>query len=250
MVASYEQRLNYFAQGKRLLRLARPIRNRADAFCDACGSAQPRSLYALADLETERYFFVGDTCLKELAKRGVIQRRFGRESGQQAYETEMNLRSSQEAAKATEVGNNRTGSEAAATKPIPEDDKDRAAMSAEQEHQLPIVLIFETAEYYQVFVSIFSAKCGTYCSATAREIRYEEVWGTGGENGLMLEKTKRERVDAAMLCLTRAWEDAHSQLTSQESVLPQNSETGDIGMMPITLVRAVPMLASILPKGM
>ncbi len=89
---TYEQRLAEFAHGKRLLRLPRPVRDRADAFCDACGSSQPRTLYTLKDLESERYFFVGDTCLTKLAKSGAVLRRYGRESGQKAYESEMELR--------------------------------------------------------------------------------------------------------------------------------------------------------------
>ncbi len=48
-----------FAHGKRLLLLPRPVRDRADAFCDACGSSQPRTLCTLKDLESERYYFVG-----------------------------------------------------------------------------------------------------------------------------------------------------------------------------------------------
>ncbi len=89
---TYEQRLAEFAQDKRLLRLSRPVRDRADAFCDACGSSQPRTLYTLKDLESERYFFIGDACLAKLAKSGAVLRRFGRESGQKAYEDEMELR--------------------------------------------------------------------------------------------------------------------------------------------------------------
>ena len=89
---TYEQRLVEFAHGKRLLRLPRSVRGRADAFCDACGSSQPRTLYALKDLSRDRYHFVGDTCLTRLAKSGAILKRYGRESGQKAYETEMALR--------------------------------------------------------------------------------------------------------------------------------------------------------------
>ncbi len=44
-MATYEQKLTLFVQGKRLLRLPRPVRDRADACCDACGSTQPRTLY-------------------------------------------------------------------------------------------------------------------------------------------------------------------------------------------------------------
>ena len=90
-MASYEEKLTSFAQGKRLLRLPRPIRNRADAFCDACGSTLPRTLFALKDIESGRYF-AGINCLKELASQGTILRRFGKESGRAAYDGEMQLR--------------------------------------------------------------------------------------------------------------------------------------------------------------
>ncbi len=86
---TYEQRLAEFAHGKRLLRLPRPVRDRADAYCDACGSNQPRTLYALKDLSRGRYHFVGDTCLTRLAKSGAVLKRYGRESGQKAYESEI-----------------------------------------------------------------------------------------------------------------------------------------------------------------
>ena len=89
---NYEQRLAEFAHGKRLLRLPRPVRGRADAYCDACGSSQPRTLYALKDLSRDRYHFVGDTCLTRLAKSGAVLKRYGRESGQKAYESEMTQR--------------------------------------------------------------------------------------------------------------------------------------------------------------
>ncbi len=88
-MVTYEQRLSEFAHGKRLLRLPRPVRGRADANCDACGSNQPRTLYALKDLSRGRYHFVGDTCLTKLAKSGAVLKRYGRESGHKAYESEM-----------------------------------------------------------------------------------------------------------------------------------------------------------------
>ena len=86
---TYEQRLAEFARGRRLLRLPRPVRGRADAYCDACGSSQPRTLYALKDLSRDRYHFVGDACLTRLSRSGAVLKRYGRESGQNAYESEM-----------------------------------------------------------------------------------------------------------------------------------------------------------------
>ena len=89
---TYEERLSEFSEEKRLPRLPHPVRDRADAYCDTCGSSLPRTLYAIKDLESERYFFVGDTCLKELAKLGTVLRRYGRESGQNSFESEMMIR--------------------------------------------------------------------------------------------------------------------------------------------------------------
>ena len=92
-MCSYEQRLTEFSQDKRLLRLPRPMRDHADARRDACGSTRPRTLYALKDVDAGRYYFVGDTCLKQIAKLGAVLKRYGRESGRRAYENEMELRS-------------------------------------------------------------------------------------------------------------------------------------------------------------
>ena len=233
---SYEQRINNFAEGKHLLRLARSIRNRADALCDACGSAQPRTLYALADLETERHFFVGESCLKELAKRGVIQRRFGRESGQQAYETEMKLRVLQRLGSAN-LEANRTDPGAATSKPKPSAGEHQAPKAVDGRPSSPIVLIFETSEYYQAFVAIARAGGGAVYSGSASEPRYEEFWRTGGERGMVLEKAKRERLDAATLCLTRAWEEAYSQLSGREAVPAENHPDGNSVAQPIALLR-------------
>ena len=91
-MATYEQKLSDFGGDKRLLRLPRPVRDRANASCDVCGSAQPRMLCGLKDPDSGRYYFVGNTCLKGLVKQGVVLKRFDRESGQVAYEAEMERR--------------------------------------------------------------------------------------------------------------------------------------------------------------
>ena len=91
-MGQYQQRLDEFARGKELVRLSRPVRDRADSFCDACGSNQPRVLFALKETGSDRCYFVGRSCLQELARRGAILRRFGKERGQVAYEEEMRRR--------------------------------------------------------------------------------------------------------------------------------------------------------------
>ena len=149
---TYEQKLAEFAQGKRLLLLARPIRDRAAAFCDACGSTQPRTHYALVDLDSERHYFVGDTCLKELVKRGHILRRFGKQSGKQAYEDEIRLRagsldhglvhSDVQGSGSGDTASNTGPSEPGGPRPT-----DSGAISSQ-------VLMVETREQYQCIVAL------------------------------------------------------------------------------------------------
>ena len=150
---TYEQKLAEFAQGKRLLRLARPIRDRADAFCDACGSTQPRTLYALEDLDSERHYFVGDTCLKELAKRGAILR-YGRHSGQVAFEKEMKLR-----AQEFQAGEGTTADGGPHSKPGEQKPSVITAQpnpGNDAECLFPGILVIHTAERYQAFLEYIS----------------------------------------------------------------------------------------------
>lgn len=49
MSESYEKKLDEFVEGKTFSRLPRPVRDRADAWCDACGSLEPRLLFGLKE---------------------------------------------------------------------------------------------------------------------------------------------------------------------------------------------------------
>src|SRR5437667_6487192 len=88
----YEERLSAFVEGKRLARLTRVVRDRPGAFCDACGSTLPRTLFGLKDVSTGRYFFVGQNCLSWLMGRGSVARARYRQSAITAYELEMKTR--------------------------------------------------------------------------------------------------------------------------------------------------------------
>ena len=88
----YEERLRAFVEGKRLARLTRVVRDRPGAFCDACGSTLPRTLFGLKDVSTGRYFFVGQNCLSWLMGRGSVARARYRQSAITAYELEMKTR--------------------------------------------------------------------------------------------------------------------------------------------------------------
>jgi hypothetical protein len=88
----YEERLDAFAQGRRFARMSRPVRNRADSWCDACGSIQARVLFGVQEQDTKEGYFVGEHCLQELAARGAVVRRFLRVSAEEAYATRCEAR--------------------------------------------------------------------------------------------------------------------------------------------------------------
>ncbi len=224
---TYEQKLDQFAQGKRLLRLARPIRDRADAFCDACGSTQPRTLYALEDLDSERYYFVGDTCLKELAKRGAILR-YGRHSGRVAFENEMKLRAQEfEADQVTNADG--------VPRPIPVEQKPLITTSQpnpanDTKGLVPAILVIQTPEGYQAIASAFSPGEGNFSWGHAQEPRYHEVWRQGGEGGLVLEKERVDIPDALRKCIHKAWEEACSSRPAMGLVRPGRNGSIELSM--------------------
>jgi hypothetical protein len=84
-MSGYEERLAAFAGDQRFARMSQPVRNRADAWCDACGSVQARLLFGLKAEQGGEVYFVGQNCLQALSERGAIVRRFSRESAAQAY---------------------------------------------------------------------------------------------------------------------------------------------------------------------
>ena len=206
----YEEKIARFAQDKELLRLPRPVRGRADALCDACGSTLPRTLYGLTDVTTQRHYFVGDSCLKELVKRGYILRRFGKLSGKQAYEDEMQLRAGSQSfapdnSEHQDIGSGDSPSKTSSTEPVGTGPTDSGATTSQ-------VLMVETHEHYQCFVALIRNGDDHPACGAAWVAKYEEGWRAGGDNGLVLERWKRERPDAAISCLARAWQEAFSRL--------------------------------------
>ncbi len=82
----YEERLEAFAQGKRLRRFRGMIRNPKDPYCDACGSVLPSFLWGLRDMASERDYFVGQSCLAAISRMHLIERPFVRASIKKAFE--------------------------------------------------------------------------------------------------------------------------------------------------------------------
>src|SRR5450759_2463330 len=86
----YETRLIAFAEGKRLARLSRVVKERG--VCDACGSTLPRVLFGLSETVSGRHYFLGQNCLAWLLERRLVARARYRESAEVAYRREMELR--------------------------------------------------------------------------------------------------------------------------------------------------------------
>ena len=218
-MVSYEEKLTSFARGKRLLRLPRPIRNRADAFCDACGSTLPRTLSALKDIESGRYYFAGANCLRELASQGIILRRFGKESGQAAYEVEIQHRDEESQEEVI------LSSDAAREiKPTVVSDEDSQPVAASgHENFPPAILMIQYPDHYRAVVAINAAGGKTRRYGYAQESRWEERWRRAGVGNLELESVRDERPEAARNCITRAWQEARSSTVINAS----NGESGD-----------------------
>jgi hypothetical protein len=86
----YETRLIAFAEGKRLARLSRVVKERG--VCDACGSTLPRVLFGLRETVSGRHYFLGQNCLAWLLEQRLVARARYRESAEVAYRREMELR--------------------------------------------------------------------------------------------------------------------------------------------------------------
>ena len=227
-MTTYEQKLAEFASGKRFRRLARPIRDRADGVCDACGSPQPRTLHMLKDELSNRYYAVGHTCLSALARRGVLVRRYSKESASEAYELEMNQRTlalngNAHLAKDQSEDGLSGGSESSA--PAAHTSPASAVQSLIPELICPMVLLLESPDYYEATVLLLGTRSGIHASGHSREARCDEAWEVGGGGELVLQKVKRWRPQAMSSCLATAWAEACSQLGVRSSVVQPSNES-------------------------
>jgi len=236
-MTSYERKLDEFADGKNFVRLSRPVRDRADASCDACGSAQPRTLYALKDQDSERYHFVGVTCLEELVRRGVIRRRFGRESGQVSFDEDMKRR-------AKESGD---GPGLQNQSPGPEDLKvgGQGSPASVLPAMFPALLVLESSEYYEAFAYVFTEQDATGSTGYATEARYEEVWRTSGPRGMLLERVRRPRSLALRQAITSALHEASSQIMGREELRCGSGEGQASSALPLPLFNLLELVARV-----
>ena len=243
-MATYEQRLAAFVKGRQFTRLSRPIRDRADAVCDACGSTQARTLFALKDEESGRYAFVGDTCLREMTRLGVILRRFGKEAAREAYEREM-------AQRAEEVGATpATPKEGSPDEPSDGNTPrsgdalpvaDPAAAGAPQPdgstvtpEVVPTLFILEAPTYYHALALFLSGDGMPRGWGYARENRYHHV-SQHREGHAGAEEIRTERSGALPTSVSKAWAYACArmggspELSGAAQLLSRLQSRNDIG---------------------
>ena len=200
MSAAYERRLAEFSEGKTFTRLSRPVRNRADAHCDACGSLEPRILFGLKEKESDRYFFVGAECLRWISKRGLVERRYCKESAQVAFEHEMARRRCEDGHSAKIA---QSLQEMQRFDFIPNSDPKSSSRQ-------PQVCLWQTPESYLALVRI--SHQGTWVWGSAEAPRFEEVWEGHGNGEVVLKRIHRERPQAVAECAGAASEDALMKL--------------------------------------
>ncbi len=192
----YEERLRAFAEGKRLGRLAKAVRDPEDGVCDACGSTLPRTLFGLRDTVSGRHYFVGQNCLAWLLETGLVAKARYRHSAEVAYRREMEMR--------------RNGAGASTDEPSPSTG-DQGALPKRRfdlRNLRRTILIAETESHYEVVVRLEDGR--RRVSGRAREPRWGQGWARCDGGVVLLERVPRAKRNAVVICLLKAYRKARA----------------------------------------
>ncbi len=192
----YEERLRAFAEGKRLGRLAKAVRDPEDGVCDACGSTLPRTLFGLRDTVSDRHYFVGQNCLSWLLETGLVARARYRQSAEVAYRREMEMR--------------RNGAGASTDEPSPStgDQSDLPQRRFDLRNLRRMILIVETETHYEALVRLEDGQ--RRVSGRAREPRWSQSWARYDGGAVLLERVPRAKRSAVIICLLKAYRKARA----------------------------------------
>ncbi len=192
----YEERLRAFAEGKRLGRLAKAVRDPEDGVCDACGSALPRTLFGLRDTVSDRHYFVGQNCLAWLLETGLVARARYRHSAEVAYRREMEMRQNGAGA-STDESSLSTG-----------DQGDSHQRRLDLRNLRRTVLITETESHYEALVRLEDG--GRRVSGRAQEPRWGQGWARHDGGVVLLQRVPRAKRSAVIRCLLKAYRKARA----------------------------------------
>ncbi len=196
MTTTYEERLRAFAEGKRLGRLAKAVRDPEDGLCDACGSTLPRTLFGLRDTVSDRHYFVGQSCLAWLLETGLVARARYRHSAEVAYRREMEMRRNGAGA-STDESLSSTG-----------DQGDLPQRRFDIRNLRRTILITETESHYEALVRLEDGQ--RRVSGRARESRWSQGWVRYDGGVVLLERVPRARRNAIVICLLKAYRKARA----------------------------------------
>ena len=207
----YEERLRAFADGKRLGRLAKAVRDPEDGVCDACGSTLPRTLFGLRDTVSERHYFVGQSCLSWLLETRLVARARYRQSAEVAYRREMEMR--------------RNGVDASTDGPSPytDDQGDLHRRRNDLRNIRRTILIVETETHYEALVRLEDGR--RRVSGRAQEPRWSQGWARHDGGVVLLERVPRARQNAVVICLLKAYRKARAAWRDGEAW--NGNEPGD-----------------------
>ncbi len=186
----YEERLRAFAEGKRLGRLAKAVRDPRGGVCDACGSALPRTLFGLRDTVSGRHYFVGQNCLAWLLETGLVARARYRQSAEVAYRQEMETRRN---------GTNPADPESTPSVGAQTDSFDQ--MSGQPARQRTLIIV-ESDSHYTALAHIGDGR--RRVTARAKETRRHQEWRRH-DGAVVLEPVWRPRRAALAVCVLRAY---------------------------------------------
>ena len=197
----YEERLEAFAQGKRLRRFRGMIRNPKDPGCDACGSAMPSFLWGLRDMKADRDYFVGQSCLAAISRMRLIERPFVRASIKKAFERARD-----------EVTEENEGEQVIDDLPLNGHVGAIAAqLDATANGKALDLRVHENDELVTVFVRMESASGKHQAWGAASTARQPRLWQADGQ----LAPDTSDHHDAALaICLRRAQRMATDELAA------------------------------------
>jgi hypothetical protein len=189
----YEERLQAFAEGKRLGRLAKAVRDPEDGVCDACGSTLPRTLFGLRDTVSDRHYFVGQSCLAWLLETGLVAKARYRHSAEVAYRREMEMRRNG-AGVSTDWPSSGTG--------------DLRQRRLALRHLRRTILITETESHYEALIRLEDGD--RRVSGRAQEPRWNQGWARCDGGVVLLERVPRAKRNAVVICLLKAYRKARA----------------------------------------
>ncbi len=190
----YEERLRAFADGKRLGRLAKAVRDPEDGVCDACGSTLPRNLFGLRDTVSDRHYFVGQNCLSWLLETGLVARARYRQSAEVAYRREMEMR------------RNGAGTSTDESPSSTHDQGDLPQRRFDLRNLRRTILITETESHYEALVRLENGR--RRVSGRAQEPRWGQGWARHDGGVVLLERVPRAKRNAVIICLLKAYRKA------------------------------------------